>query len=58
MHFVFICRLEETLEDVKYENEILKKSVSSTPVKTASGRFLSTPVKVDISNINWKINSM
>uniref|UniRef100_A0A1J3DBV5 Myosin-13 n=1 Tax=Noccaea caerulescens TaxID=107243 RepID=A0A1J3DBV5_NOCCA len=38
-------KLEETLEDVKYENEILKKSVSSTPVKTASGRFLSTPVK-------------
>ncbi|CAA7013966.1 unnamed protein product [Microthlaspi erraticum] len=38
-------KLEETLEDVKYENQVLKKSVSSTPVKTASGRLLSTPVK-------------
>ncbi|ESQ50397.1 hypothetical protein EUTSA_v10001881mg [Eutrema salsugineum] len=38
-------KLEETLEDVKYENQLLKQSVLSTPVKTASGRFPSTPVK-------------
>ncbi|CAH2051167.1 unnamed protein product [Thlaspi arvense] len=38
-------KLEETLEDVKYENQLLKQSFLSTPVKTAPGRFPYTPVK-------------
>ncbi|KFK40409.1 hypothetical protein AALP_AA3G369800 [Arabis alpina] len=38
-------KLEETLEDVKFENQLLKQSVSTTPVKTASGRFPTSPVK-------------
>lgn len=37
------------LEDVKNENQVLKQSVSSTPVETASETFPSTLVKVDIS---------
>lgn len=48
--FFFICRLQETLEDVINENHVLKQSALSTPVKTASGRFFPyTPVKVNIS---------
>ncbi|CAH8357713.1 unnamed protein product [Eruca vesicaria subsp. sativa] len=38
-------KLQETLEDVINENQVLKQSVLSTPVKSASGRFSSTPVK-------------
>ncbi|XP_010416014.1 PREDICTED: myosin-13 isoform X1 [Camelina sativa] len=37
--------LEEKLKEVKFENTFLKESVLTTPVKTSSGRFLSTPVK-------------
>ncbi|CAD5318997.1 unnamed protein product [Arabidopsis thaliana] len=37
--------LEEKLKEVKLENNFLKESVLTTPVKTASGRFLSTPLK-------------
>ncbi|XP_023641594.1 myosin-13 isoform X2 [Capsella rubella] len=37
--------LEKKLKEVKFENSFLKESVLTTPVKTASGRFLSTPVK-------------
>ncbi|XP_010490294.1 PREDICTED: myosin-13-like [Camelina sativa] len=37
--------LEEKLKEVKFENTFLKESVLTTPVKTASVRFLSTPVK-------------
>jgi myosin-5 len=40
--------LEEKLKEVKLENNFLKESVLTTPVKTASGRFLSTPLKVDM----------
>lgn len=42
------CSLEEKLKEVKFENNFLKESVLTTPVKTASGRFLSTPLKVDM----------
>ncbi|VVA99827.1 unnamed protein product [Arabis nemorensis] len=35
-------KLEETLEDVKFENQLLKQSILTTPVKTASGRFPTT----------------
>jgi len=48
MCFFFICSLEEKLKEVKLENNFLKESVLTTPVKTASGRFLSTPLKVDM----------
>ncbi|CAH8361175.1 unnamed protein product [Eruca vesicaria subsp. sativa] len=37
--------LQKMLEDVKSENQVLKQSVSSTPVETASARFPSSPVK-------------
>ncbi|KAG2244320.1 hypothetical protein Bca52824_093847 [Brassica carinata] len=33
-------KLQETLEDVMNENQVLKQSALSTPVKTAPGRFL------------------
>ncbi|KAL0694088.1 hypothetical protein Bca4012_061268 [Brassica carinata] len=38
-------KLQETLEDVMNENQVLKQSALSTPVKTAPGRFPSSPVK-------------
>ncbi|KAJ4867694.1 Myosin-13 [Raphanus sativus] len=39
-------KLQEKLEDVINENEVLKQSALSTPVKTASGRFFpATPLK-------------
>ncbi|CDY31978.1 BnaA07g00170D [Brassica napus] len=44
-------KLQKMLEDVKNENQVLKQSVSSTPVETASGHFPSTPVK-NLQNVH------
>ncbi|CAN8270956.1 unnamed protein product [Cochlearia groenlandica] len=40
-----MLKLEEKLDEVNYENILLKQSGLSTPVKKASGCFPSTPVK-------------
>ncbi|CAN6868868.1 unnamed protein product [Brassica oleracea] len=44
-------KLQKMLEDVKNENQVLKQSVSSTPVETASETFPSTLVK-NLQNVH------
>ncbi|VVA99865.1 unnamed protein product [Arabis nemorensis] len=53
MRLFFIFRLEETLEDVKFENQLLKPSVLNTPVKTAPGRFPTTSDKNQLNGAEF-----